>query len=29
LLADLHVWLTAQLADHLVEPNSGLSQAIT
>jgi transposase len=29
LLADLHVWLTAQLADHLVEPNSSLGQAIT
>ena len=29
LLEDLHAWLTAQLADHLVEPNSGLGQAIT
>jgi len=28
-LADLHAWLTAQLADHLVEPNSSLGQAIT
>src|SRR5712692_7123071 len=28
-LTDLHVWLTAQLADHLVEPNSSLGQAIT
>ncbi len=27
-LADLHVWLTAQLADRLVEPNSSLGQAI-
>jgi transposase len=27
-LADLHGWLTAQLADHLVEPNSSLGQAI-
>jgi hypothetical protein len=27
-LADLHAWLTAQLADHLVEPNSSLGQAI-
>ena len=29
MLADLHAWLTAQLADHLVEPNSSLGQAIT
>jgi hypothetical protein len=28
-LGDLHAWLTAQLADHLVEPNSRLGQAIT
>lgn len=28
-LADLHACLTAQLADHLVEPNSSLGQAIT
>ena len=28
-LEDLHGWLTAQLADHLVEPNSSLGQAIT
>jgi transposase len=28
-LTDLHEWLTAQLADHLVEPNSSLGQAIT
>jgi len=28
-LNDLHAWLTAQLADHLVEPNSNLGQAIT
>ncbi len=28
-LEDLHTWLTAQLADHLVEPNSSLGQAIT
>jgi hypothetical protein len=28
-LADLQAWLTAQLADHLVEPNSSLGQAIT
>ena len=26
---DLHAWLTAQFADHLVEPNSSLGQAIT
>jgi transposase len=26
-LTDLHVWLTAQLADHLVEPNSSLASA--
>ena len=29
ILMDLHVWLTGQLADHLVEPNSSLGQAIT
>ena len=29
MLTDLHAWLTAQLADHLVEPNSSLGQAIT
>jgi transposase len=29
LMEDLHAWLTAQLADHRVEPNSGLGQAIT
>ena len=29
LLDDLYAWLTAQLADHLVEPNSSLGQAIT
>jgi len=29
LLDDLHVWLNAQLADHLVQPNSSLGQAIT
>ena len=29
LMADLHGWLTAQFADHRVEPNSGLGQAIT
>jgi transposase len=29
LLDDLHPWLTGQLADHLVEPNSSLGQAIT
>ena len=29
MLEDLHGWLTAQLADHLVEPNSSLGQAIT
>ncbi len=29
LMEDLHTWLTAQLADHRVEPNSGLGQAIT
>jgi hypothetical protein len=28
-LNDLHAWLTAQLADHLVEPNSSLGQAIS
>ncbi len=28
-LEELHGWLTAQLADHLVEPNSSLGQAIT
>jgi transposase len=28
-LADLHAWLTGQLTDHLVEPNSRLGQAIT
>jgi transposase len=28
-LEDLHGWLTAQLADRLVEPNSSLGQAIT
>jgi broad specificity phosphatase PhoE len=28
-LTDLHAWLTTQLADHLVEPNSRLGQAIT
>lgn len=28
LLDDLHAWMTAQLADHLVEPNSSLGQAI-
>jgi len=27
-LEDLHRWLNAQLDDHLVEPNSGLGQAI-
>ena len=27
-MAGLHDWLTAQLADHRVEPNSGLGQAI-
>lgn len=27
-LDDLHTWLNAQLDDHLVEPNSGLGQAI-
>ena len=29
LMEDLHAWLTAQLAEHRVEPNSGLGQAIT
>ena len=29
LMHDLHEWLRAQLDDHLVEPNSGLGQAIT
>ncbi len=29
LMEDLHGWLTAQFADHRVEPNSGLGQAIT
>jgi len=29
LMEDLYAWLTAQLADHRVEPNSGLGQAIT
>jgi transposase len=29
LLDDLHAWLTGLLADHLVEPNSRLGQAIT
>jgi len=29
LLADLETWLRQQLADHLVEPNSGLGAAIT
>jgi hypothetical protein len=28
LLDDLHAWMTAQLADHLVEPNSSVGQAI-
>ncbi|MGQ0736617.1 MAG: IS66 family transposase [Acidobacteriota bacterium] len=28
LLDDLHAWMTAQLADHLIEPNSRLGQAI-
>jgi hypothetical protein len=28
ILDDLHRWLNAQLDDHLVEPNSGLGQAI-
>jgi transposase len=26
---DLHAWLTRQIEDHLVEPNSGLGEAIT
>ena len=29
LMENLHGWLTAQFADHRVEPNSGLGQAIT
>jgi len=29
LMRDLHAWFRAQLDDHLVEPNSGLGQAIT
>lgn len=29
LMHDLHGWMRAQLDDHLVEPNSGLGQAIT
>jgi transposase len=29
LMEDLHAWLTAQIAEHRVEPNSGLGQAIT
>lgn len=28
LMADLHTWFSAQLEDHLVEPNSGLGEAI-
>lgn len=29
LMERLHAWLTAQIAEHRVEPNSGLGQAIT
>jgi hypothetical protein len=28
-LTDLHAWLTEQIDDHRIEPNSGLGQAIT
>ena len=28
-MEELHAWLTRQIEDHLVEPNSGLGEAIT